>query len=676
MRTHTKRTTQRFRIHALSSALALVLIGSAAAANEPAGRPGVIHARADALQVLQRAGDSGPFHHALALAQSLPAPAARAPTLRKILSLADSGSGSLREALATAANGDVIDLQGLAGRITLSSPLTTSADVTIKGSGRDLLTLDGGGKGRVITSAGSLSLTDISLTNGRATPSGGSTVGGCLYTAGNLNLQNATISGCSVGDAETEMAYGGAVAVGGTAYIKYSTISNSSATAFRVAAGAGIIAGQNLMFLQGTISGNHVNQVLAPDGTLPAAAPYFLAIGGGVTMMQPDSMAYLIQSDVSGNTVSANGGYYTHVVDGSPVTDFAYGKAYGGGTASGFAGILGTTVANNTAQANGDAFGGGLFLAAVPPTPRAGRATPSSLTGAWLGREVTGPPTYSMAKYSEIAGNSATTTSTYAYGGGIHAKHPLTIAGSAIHDNHVISEVDSGYTVGGGGILSSYGELQVLASTISGNVAQAQTGSAMAWGGGIAMYYAVPLTLIDSTVSANQILTSYGSSGGGIAASTVQLSNSTIAFNSAPSNAGGVMLYGSAAGARVIQSTIISNNSSIADPSAADLVVYDSGASVDGDHNITITSNGVTWTVPPLTDDPLLQALAFNGGPTKTHALGVGSPAIDAGSNPLPVDFDQRGYARTVGANPDVGAFEVDNDRIFTDGFDARLGGL
>jgi hypothetical protein len=59
--------------------------------------------------------------------------------------------------------------------------------------------------------------------------------------------------------------------------------------------------------------------------------------------------------------------------------------------------------------------------------------------------------------------------------------------------------------------------------------------------------------------------------------------------------------------------------------------------------------------------DPLLQPLADNGGPTFTRALGVGSPAIDAGSNPLSLTIDQRGgnYVRVFGPAADMGAFEV-----------------
>jgi hypothetical protein len=64
--------------------------------------------------------------------------------------------------------------------------------------------------------------------------------------------------------------------------------------------------------------------------------------------------------------------------------------------------------------------------------------------------------------------------------------------------------------------------------------------------------------------------------------------------------------------------------------------------------------------------------LADNGGGTLTQALDPASPAIDAGSNPLSLTTDQRGvpYARVVGAGPDIGAYELDTDHIFGNGFE------
>jgi hypothetical protein len=62
--------------------------------------------------------------------------------------------------------------------------------------------------------------------------------------------------------------------------------------------------------------------------------------------------------------------------------------------------------------------------------------------------------------------------------------------------------------------------------------------------------------------------------------------------------------------------------------------------------------------------DPLIGPLAANGGPTLTHALLPGSPAIDAG---LPRGRaaevrDQRGTPRPLGASTDIGAFEYGID--------------
>jgi hypothetical protein len=59
----------------------------------------------------------------------------------------------------------------------------------------------------------------------------------------------------------------------------------------------------------------------------------------------------------------------------------------------------------------------------------------------------------------------------------------------------------------------------------------------------------------------------------------------------------------------------------------------------------------------------MLGPLADNGGPTLTHALLPGSPALDAGDpNPVdPPEWDQRGPGspRIVHGRIDIGAFEV-----------------
>jgi hypothetical protein len=90
-----------------------------------------------------------------------------------------------------------------------------------------------------------------------------------------------------------------------------------------------------------------------------------------------------------------------------------------------------------------------------------------------------------------------------------------------------------------------------------------------------------------------------------------------------------------------------------------------SGITSDG-YNIESTPN--TCGLEIVVDDLKLGALADNGGPTKTHALEPGSPAIDqipqedcVDADGAPLATDQRGQPRpeTGGSMCDVGSFEV-----------------
>jgi len=99
----------------------------------------------------------------------------------------------------------------------------------------------------------------------------------------------------------------------------------------------------------------------------------------------------------------------------------------------------------------------------------------------------------------------------------------------------------------------------------------------------------------------------------------------------------------------------------------------------DGGHNLIgsmassvvivngVNGNQVGTIASPI--DPLIGALADNGGPTETRALLAGSPAIDAGDAEGCPKADQRGVARPQGAACDIGAFELP-DRVFENGFE------
>jgi hypothetical protein len=68
-------------------------------------------------------------------------------------------------------------------------------------------------------------------------------------------------------------------------------------------------------------------------------------------------------------------------------------------------------------------------------------------------------------------------------------------------------------------------------------------------------------------------------------------------------------------------------------------------------------SNAAPLSAFQITDDPLLAALANNGGDTMTMALSAGSPAIGAAVFAVNQPYhDQRGFLRVTCANADLGA--------------------
>jgi len=146
--------------------------------------------------------------------------------------------------------------------------------------------------------------------------------------------------------------------------------------------------------------------------------------------------------------------------------------------------------------------------------------------------------------------------------------------------------------------------------------------------------------------------------------------NSTIAFNKAQADnngtgaGGGFSAAAGATGSVQLVSTIVANNT---DPSATTKDLNNqSGTPFVASFSLiqTTPAAAAIANVSNTTQvgvDPLLQPLASNGGPTQTHALGIGSTAINRGFNPVGLATDQRGpgFPRVNGGTPDVGAFET-----------------
>jgi hypothetical protein len=135
----------------------------------------------------------------------------------------DSGSGSLRQALAGANDGDTIDATGVSGAISLiSGELLVNKSVTINGAGADVLAVDGNAAGRVffITLGETVTLSGFTIRNGHAGNAGG---GIDNEDGSTVTITNCTLSGNIAG-------LGSGIFNGGTLTIANSTLSNNMAS--------------------------------------------------------------------------------------------------------------------------------------------------------------------------------------------------------------------------------------------------------------------------------------------------------------------------------------------------------------------------------------------------------------------------------------------------------------
>jgi CSLREA domain-containing protein len=209
----------------------------------------------------------------------------------------------------------------------------------------------------------------------------------------------------------------------------------------------------------------------------------------------------------------------------------------------------------------------------------------------------------------------------------------------------------------GGGITSSAGSLTLNRVTVSGNTAQA-SGSPFppnfgGQGGGV-MVNGGASSFTDVTVSGNTAgntpLPPLPGSGGGImiaSGTLATLVNVTIASNAAGAGRGSNLQGFNASLKNVI----------LSDPLGAGTNC--SAAPTDAGHNLeSANSCGFTAAGDIINGNANLGALAANGGPTQTRALGAGSQAIDAGDNVGCPAVDQRGVIRPLGAACDIGAYE------------------
>ena len=243
----------------------------------------------------------------------------------------------------------------------------------------------------------------------------------------------------------------------------------------------------------------------------------------------------------------------------------------------------------------------------------------------------------------------------WSIGGGIlntgrgRGRATLSITSSTLNGNFASLERGG---IDNDGELDGMAMLTVSNSTLTGNKARNA-------GGGISNdgnSGRAALSINNSTLSGNS---SSFAGGGGILNdhATLKLSNSTLSGNSGGQRNGNVIL--NKQGTLEIGDTILNAETSNMN------IVNDRGRITSFGYNLSSDNGGGVLTGPgdQINTNPILGPLQNNGGPTLTHALLTGSPAVNAGDPGFtpPPDYDQRGpgFDRVVNGRIDIGAFEA-----------------
>jgi hypothetical protein len=349
------------------------------------------------------------------------------------------------------------------------------------------------------------------------------------------------------------------------------------------------------------------------------------------------------------------------------------GNAVGGGSSHGEGGgiynVFGTmvlnscTVAGNQANAGGSAGG----IDNTNGTTTLNDCLVSGNTAMYTGG-VNNLRTMTINR-STISGNSSTN-----FGGGIGNDEVLTVTDSSIVNNVStsfgggidnnfgwVTLTDSLVTGNTGGGIRNAGSMTISGSTIAGNTAHLS-------GGGI-LTGPYDLNISNSTISGNTT----DNAGGGIYAQgafqgnvyispSVELTSTTLTFNTAKATGGGIWVdvFQNNHGRIFPRNTIVAGNATAGSGPDVNGPVLSLGYNLVGQTDGStgwVGSDQTGSSADPL--DPRLGPLQDNGGPTPTHAVLVGSPAIAAGDPGLNHTLDQRGTARDVVLYPDVGAFQT-----------------
>ncbi|MEO5558827.1 MAG: hypothetical protein ABIR10_04010, partial [Dokdonella sp.] len=243
-----------------------------------------------------------------------------------VTNCADSGVGSLRQAMLDARNNTVVDFSQLhCSTITLTTGALTDPDtdslhliatpLVVNGKPQPVVTIDAGSTSRVIEhrSGGELELRGIALRHGHSSAG----KGGCIYAKGHVTLNAVTVSNCSATATGSDSALGGGIWSDDQVDLIYSTVSGNTAHAAAggYAYGGGVFSSYGFYSVFSTIQSNEATGI---------------GYGGGVSVVG--------YASVKSSAINAN------------IAPYGAGLAlFGGGSGSGDFSILNSTISSNHA---------------------------------------------------------------------------------------------------------------------------------------------------------------------------------------------------------------------------------------------------------------------------------------------------------------------------------------
>ncbi len=393
-----------------------------------------------------------------------------------VTTTADQGNGSLRDAIAKANSGDIIQFnKALAGRtITLTSgQLSLTKNLTIDGSAAAGLTISGNNTSRVfmLDKKYQATLKNLTIANGKTLGAGG---GIDTRQESTLVLDNVKVN-------NNTSELGGGIRIG---YLAKATIVNSSFTGNN-----GTLTNKYAGFSAGAISHNESRGQITIENSR-----FDNNVGSrGGAIYSFSSVTFSVENSVFRNNVAKNGS------GGAIFTDGVSSKGYNSGLANdGKIIIRGSRFENNQAKKEG----GALFLWGY--TSNQGYKQDQAII-----------------EDTVIIGNTVKPdASGYSKGGGLWAKIGLNIRNVTFANNTASQQ-------GGGLWVETQLPTNIANSTFSNNQALGDAGGAMFLKNGLS-----PVNITNSTTAYNKA----GRANGGLwfaGQHNVTLKNSIVAFNTA-----------------------------------------------------------------------------------------------------------------------------------------------